>query len=273
MLTPYESRLGLTWLANAAECIHHRRPEAAALVEWVIENVEALAAGLAGQGCGIDAAGLAEAIAECAGTLQRRGRSARAEEVAKDQGEGGRQAWRRLREQLRRTSNATRAIGPDATALRLQRLARITRLDDADLQVVELLLRYQTQPALESLLDDVYSAGPARFSRRSGPSLKNPAFAELLGISPNTLLSRCAPDAPLARSGLLAVDDDGDVSVASRLRRLDAAPAEEADPLPLLLGAPAHVELEWEDFGPSGTAARRCRGHIARRPEQARQRR
>ena len=26
MLTPYESRLGLTWLANAAERIHHRRP-------------------------------------------------------------------------------------------------------------------------------------------------------------------------------------------------------------------------------------------------------
>ena len=248
MLTPYESRLGLTWLANAAERIHHRRPEAAALVEWVIENVEAIAAGLAGQGCGIDAAGLAEAIAECEGALQHRGRSARAVEVAKDQGEGGRQAWQRLRAELRRSSNATRAIGPDATALRLQRLARITRLDDADLQVVELLLRYQIQPALESLLDDVYSAGPARFSRRSGPSLKNPAFAELLGISPNTLLSRCAADAPLARSGLLAVDDDGDVSVASRLRRLGSAPDEEADPLPLLLGAPAQAELEWEDF-------------------------
>lgn len=248
MLTPYESRLGLTWLANAAERIHHRRPEAAALVEWVIENVEALAAGLVGQGCRIDAAGLAEAIAESAGALQRRGRSARAAELAENQGDGGRQAWQHLRAELRRTSNATRAIGPDATALRLQRLARITRLDDADLQVVELLLRYQTQPALESLLDDVYSAGPARFSRRIGPSPTNPACAELLGISRNTLLARCAPDAPLARSGLLAVDDDGYVSVASRLRRLDSAPDEEADPLPLLLGAPAHAELEWQDF-------------------------
>ena len=65
MLTPYESRLGLVWLANAAGRIHHRRPEAVALAEWVNEHIEALAASLAGQGCGIDAAGLAEAAAKC----------------------------------------------------------------------------------------------------------------------------------------------------------------------------------------------------------------
>ncbi|MCY3604762.1 MAG: AAA family ATPase [Gammaproteobacteria bacterium] len=248
MLTPYESRLGLTWLANAAERIHHRRPEAAELAEWVNEHVEALAASLAGHGCGIDAASLADAAAECEGALKYRGRLTRAESGEEDYGENGRQAWQRLRAALLRASDATLAIKPDATALRLLRLGRIARLEDTDLEVVELLLRYQTQPALESLLDDVYDAGPSRFSRRGNTNLKNPAFAELLGISPNTLLSRCAPDAPLARSGLLAVDDDGDVSVASRLRRLDSAPDEEADPLPLLLGAPAQAELEWQDF-------------------------
>ena len=248
MLTPYESHLGLTLLANAAERIHHRRPEAAELAEWVNEHVEALAASLAGQGCSIDAAGLAEAAGEC-GSGRTRRRLSRAQRAAEESGETSAQAWRHLRAALRRASNATQAIKPDATALRLQRLAQITRLEDADLKVVEMLLRYQTQPALESLLDDVYSVGTARFSRRhGGPSLKNPAFAELLGISPNTLLSRCAPDAPLARSGLLAVDDDGDVSVASRLRRLDSAPDEESDPLPLLLGDPTQAELEWQDF-------------------------
>ena len=236
MLTPYESRLGLMWLANAAGRIHHRRPEAAALAEWVNEQMEALAAGLAGQGCGIDAAGLAEAAAEC----QEEGGTPR-NRVAPE-------AWRRLRAALRQASDATQAIQPDPTVLRLQRLAQITRLDAEDLQVVEMALRYQTQPALESLVDDVYGVGPARFSRRSGLSLKSPAFAELLGISANTLLLRCAPDAPLARSGLLAVDDDGDVSVASRVRRLDSAPDQETDPLPLLLGSPAQPELEWQDF-------------------------
>ena len=262
MLTPYESRLGLTWLANAAERIHHRRPEAAELAEWVSVKVERLAAGLAGHGCGIDADGLAEIAAECEGVLRRRGdgwqssRSMRRELRAKlgteqmEEGRGvsGRQAWQRLRAALRRASDATQAIGPDATALRLQRLARITRLADTDLQIVEFLLRYQTQPALESLLDDVYSVGTATFSRCGNRTLKNPAFTELLGISPNTLLARCARDAPLVRSGLLAVDDDRDLSVASRLRRLVSASDEESDPLPLLLGAPAKAELEWQDF-------------------------
>lgn len=250
MLTPYESRLGLTWLATAAERIHHRRPEAAELVEWVSENVEALAAVLADHGCEIDAAGLAEAASQCgSGSLPRAlRRSPGTQRTAKDGCETSAQAWRRLRAALRRASNATQAIKPDATALRLQRLARITRLDDADLQVVELLLRYQTRPALESLLDTVYGAGPARFSQIGITNLKNPAIAELLGVSPNTLLSCCAPDVPLARSGLLAVDDDGNMSVASRLRRLDSAPDEESDPIPLLLGAPAQAELEWQDF-------------------------
>ncbi|MDE0198664.1 MAG: hypothetical protein OXK78_10755, partial [Caldilineaceae bacterium] len=215
MLTPYESRLGLTWLANAAERIHHRRPEAAELAEWVNENIEALVASLAGQGCGIDVEGLAEAAGECGSGRPRR-RLSRAKRAAEESGETSVQAWRRLRAALRRASNATQAIKPDATALRLQQLARITRLEDSDLEVVEMLLRYQTQPALESLLDDVYSAGTPRYSRRSSPSLKNPALSELLGISHNTLLSRCSPDAPLPRSGLLAVDDDGEVSVASR---------------------------------------------------------
>ena len=180
MLTPYESRLGLVWLANAAGRIHHRRPEAAELAEWVNEHIEALMIGLAGHGCGIDASGLADAAAECqeGGTLRNR--------VALE-------AWRRLRAALRRAGDATQAIKPDPTALRLQRLAGITRHDAADLQVVEMALRYQTQPALESLVDDVYGAGSARFSRRRTLSLKGPAFAELLGTSANTLLSRCAP--------------------------------------------------------------------------------
>ena len=248
MLTPYESRLGLMWLANASSRIHNRRPEAAELVEWVNEHIEELAAGIADHGNAIDAAGIAEVAAECEGVLQRRGRFDRAEQVAEGRGEEGPQAWRRLHTALRRASEATENIKLDATALRLLRLARITRLDDADLRIVEMLTRYETQPTLESLLDDVYGPGISRSFRHGGPSLKSPAFADLLGISPNTLLSRVAPDAPLVRSGLLTVDEDGELCVASRLCRLDSAPEEETDPLPLLLGTPAQAKLEWEDF-------------------------
>ena len=225
MLTPYESRLGLEWLANAAGRIHHRRPEARELAEWVNDNVELLDAGLIDQDCGIDAAGLADAAPK---------------------GNRDKQAWRNFRAALREASDKTQAIKPDATALRLQRLARITGLDSADLQIVNLLLRYHTQPILESMLDEVYRVGYG--IPRHGPNLKSSAAADVLGISPNTLRSRCAADGPLARSGLLAVDDNTELSVATRLQSLGSAPDEDTDPLPLLLGSPAQPELEWEDF-------------------------
>ena len=284
MLTPYESRLGLVWLANAAGRVRHRRPEAAALAEWTEENTEALVAGLAGHGCGISAAELTDAAAECREDWQPRvsRRSSRAERAPECYGDNDReprdvdalfaqrrerawerareqareraskhaspQAWQRFRTVLRQVSEAAQTIKPDATALRLQRLARITRLDATDLQVVEMTLRYQTQPALESLVDEVAGLGLRGFSRRGSLNLRSPAFANLLGITANTLRSRCAPDAPLARSGLLAVDEDGDVAVTSRMRRLDSAPDQQTDPLPLLLGGPAQPELEWQDF-------------------------
>ena len=270
MLTPYESRLGLTWLANAASRVSHRRPEAAALAEWVDENTEALLAGIAGHGCGIETAELTDAAAEfgegCDNRIRGRARQSRRErefllegstfrdgsareDCRENDPDANRQAWGRLRKALQQASEAAQAIQPDATALRLQRLARITRLDAADLQVLEMALRYQTQPVLESLVDEACGERLSGLHRtRNALNLKNPAFAALLGVSANTLRSRCAPDAPLARSGLLAVDEDGDVAVTSRMRRLDSAPDQQTDPLPLLLGGPAQPELEWQDF-------------------------
>ena len=270
MLTPYESRLGLAWLANAAGLFRHRRPEAAALAEWTEENVEALVAGLAGHGCGVDSGELTDAAAEfgegCENRIRGRARPGRREmefllegparshgSAPEDCGENdpdaSLRAWGRFCKALRRASEAAQAIKPDATALRLQRLARITRLGGADLQILEMALRYQTQPVLESLVDDACGERLSGLHRtRNALNLKNPAFAALLGVSANTLRSRCAPDAPLARSGLLAVDEDGDVAVTSRMRRLDSAPDEQTDPLPLLLGSPAQPELEWQDF-------------------------
>ncbi|MCY4254876.1 MAG: AAA family ATPase [Gammaproteobacteria bacterium] len=268
MLTPYESRLILAWLANAASRIRVRK-RAEDLAEWVNEHIEALETNLAEHGYEIDAAGIAKFAVQCEYNLPRSwlmppceisagkillpqqdlsfSRAAPTEDYGKKKRKKKKkaQAWRHLRIALRRASEATQAIKRDATALRLKRLAGITCLDDTDLQVMELLLRYQAQPMIESLLVDVYEI---RLYRISCEDLNNPVFAELLGISSNTLLSRCAPSAPLVRSGLLGVEGDGDISVVSRLQRLCSASDEETDPLPLLLGDPAQAELEWQDF-------------------------
>ena len=260
MLTPYESRLGLVWLANAAGRIHHRRPEAVALAEWVNEHIEALAAGLAGQGCGIDVAGLAEAAAKCQETEMPRNR------VASN-------SWQSLRAVLRRASDATQAIKADSTALRLQRLARIARLDDADLQVVEMLLRYQTQPALESLLDDVYNVGPAKFSRYRGPSLKKPAFC---GVARCFSKHPVVPLRPRRAAGPLRSAGGGRrwrrVPWLRACPRLASAPDETNRPATPAAGRLRKSRTGMAGLRPSGTAASRRGRHSAWRSEQARQR-
>ena len=50
------------------------------------------------------------------------------------------------------------------------------------------------------------------------------------------------------RSGLVAIDEDGDLSVARRLIRLASVPGKKLDLRDLLLGKPCGAELEWSDF-------------------------
>ena len=50
------------------------------------------------------------------------------------------------------------------------------------------------------------------------------------------------------RSGLVSVDDDGDLSLVDRLTRLANLPGRELGIRDILLGEPDRAELEWEDF-------------------------
>ena len=111
-----------------------------------------------------------------------------------------------------------------------------------------MLVRYKTQPIIESLLDTV--------DRPELPyifSLRNPLLAGVLGVSTNTIRERCSPGAPLMRSGLVSFDSDHDLRLVKRLVRLAGAPDDsEQDVTSLLLGAPAPTELEWSDFNHLG---------------------
>ena len=152
-------------------------------------------------------------------------------------------AWRRLRKHIERLSNATKDIGPDRTAVRLQELAGIARLEPEDVRILEFVLLYRTQPLFESLTDDF-------LLHRSGRvlSVKNNSIPCFLDMTANTVRRRLADDAPLHASGLLTVDPDGDIDIAPRLEKIVWAPEEESDVRRLLLGASAPTELDWSDF-------------------------
>ena len=112
-----------------------------------------------------------------------------------------------------------------------------------------MLVRYKTQPIIESLLDTV--------DRPELPyifSLRNPLLAGVLGVSTNTIRERCSPGAPLMRSGLVSFDSDHDLRLVKRLVRLAGAPDDSEQDVTslLLLGDPVPTELEWSDFNHLG---------------------
>ena len=221
MLTAYERHLVVTYLANAAERLHHRDREAAALAEWVADRDNRSA---------YESNSLISRVLK-AGIEHEEGVSAC--------------QLRCLRQALREERAASRRTKCDRTAQRLQSLGEATGLSPTDIDILELLLRYQTQPIIESLVDYVFH----RSRRTSLFHTMSPTMPALLGVSPNAIRGRLLPGAPLIQSGLITVDDDGDLGFVNRLRRLTTVPGEPGrDVHRLLLDAAAVSELKWSDF-------------------------
>ena len=178
MLNVHEQRLLVHYLANAASCLHHRDREAKELVEWITDNgnctgfggrkrasrvhgrrrkrSRALPASLGHQRPGLDDLLDPEelqALEDCT------------------DGPTGRQ-WGRLGEALRSKCAAAKSARSDRTAQRLRCLGRTADLNRSDVAILELMLRYHTQPMIESMIDDVF--GHTSF-RGSPLNLKGPA--------------------------------------------------------------------------------------------------
>ena len=167
MLTAHERHLLAFYLANAASGLHHCDREASALAEWVADRENRVARG-------------------------RRSKRSRLRgmELSPDEGMSA-EKLRRLAEALREECAATKKARFDPTAQRLQSLAPTADLSRTDLAILELLLRYQTQPIIESMVDDVFGST----GRHLNPlNLKGPALSVLLGISANSVYRRLEPD-------------------------------------------------------------------------------
>ena len=224
MLTAYMRHRSLGYLANLAARFRHRTTEGRELAKWVPHSADRLA--LSGY------ADNPQLLEDLTGQ----------EEVSADE-------WERLCETLTTEFRASKCVRADRTAQRIRRLGRYMRLSRTDIVLLELLLWYETQPVVESMVDDILCRhGFARVHCQFF-SIGNPGLAHMLGISMGTLRRRLAVDSPLVRSGLLSVDDDGDFKLLQRLLRLAHAPARSgADVQQLLFDEAPAAELEWQDF-------------------------
>ena len=262
MLTTYEQHLIVRYLANVASCLHHRDPEAKELVEWIASNGRRMAFG---------------SRSKAPPAVRRKRRRSRvppsnvgrkrldlddllAAEDFKDledctDGLTSKQ-WHRLGKALRNKCAATKPARSDRTAQRLRSLGKTAGLSRTDIAILEIMLRYQTQPIIESMIDSVMEFRGTPFN------LKSPVLSAFLGFSGNSILGRLRTDAPLIRSGLVCIDsDDGDLTLVNRLHRLATIPGGPGlDVNRLLLGEASPSELEWSDFDHIG----HDRDHIER---------
>ncbi len=216
MLTAYERYLLACYLANAASGLRRRDPETAALAGWAADRENRIALG--------------------AGRRRRR--------LTPDYDRVSKEQFHDLRETLQ-AERPARAPRRDRTGQRLLRLSQTAGLSRTDTAILELLLRCQTHPVFEGLVEDVF-VGPSRWHDLN---IRGRALALMLGRSPGAVARRFGRDRPLVRTGLVSVEDDGEVKAIDRLNRLAFAPGEAgADVNRLLFDAAPPGELDWPDF-------------------------
>ena len=224
MLTAYMRHLCLKYLVNLAAQMRHRSVEGRELIKWVLQAADQLS--LPG-------------YADNSRLLDELGRN---DDVSAEQ-------WEHLRNTLAAEYKASRRVRADRIGQRIRRLGRYMHLSRTDIALLELLVCYETNPAIESMVDEILCHHGFLTRRCRFFSVANASLAHVLGISPGTLRRRLAQDSPLVRSGLVSIENDGDFSLLHRLSRLAHAPASTGTDVQHLLfdKAPA-AELEWSDF-------------------------
>ena len=228
MLTAYELRLILGYLSNVVSRFNHRSPQAGALDRWLSVHGDLI--------------GLSHPNQSATGARPRmpsgRNPSERAHPSVTE--------WQAVRHRLSSALDPVRRTRPDRTARRVCRLAREVGLSGADAGILELVLRYNTHPQMESMVDKFLDCFEGRCGY--GLSVRLDGLPELLGLTRNVFFHRLAGNAPLVRSGLLSIDGNGDIEIMERLKRLVYSAGAGREARRLLFDVSPRGELDWSDF-------------------------
>ncbi|MCY4586904.1 MAG: AAA family ATPase [Bryobacterales bacterium] len=213
MLTAYERRLVFFYLSNAASRLRHSSSNATGLAKWVFEHESELEF----ESPPTSKDGLCRGVPA--------------------------PEWENLREALENQYKVAIRARPDRLARRLRYLGKAMRLSRTDTEILEFVMLYRVLPTIESMVDSIFD------SRRGALFSRSPALPCFLGVSPNTILSRLAPDAPLVKSGLVFIGCDGDLTPIARLNRLQwVSNQADSDAQRLLLDEAPPGDLRWSDF-------------------------
>ncbi len=234
MTTPYEQHLLLQYLTNLASRLKYADKSARELWDWMIEHSHVL-------GC--------EDMETSYGKKLRKGSLSPVEDprimdISREE-KLSRPQWKNLVTHLRAGYAATQNTPEDRTAHNIRMLGHKTGLSETDVAILNFLLRYKTQPIIESISDNVLN----RLHRYHNHHLSEHHLSYFLDVSINTILRRLMRDAPLVRAGLVSMSKD-DFEISDRLlERLSAIPDDNVDDvMDLLLDTTGPSELAWSDF-------------------------
>ncbi|MCJ8353047.1 AAA family ATPase [Novacetimonas hansenii] len=156
--------------------------------------------------------------------------------------------WKRLGHALEEARDAQAGHGGYLDAW-LSELRRATGLDDAATDILGLAMCYRLNGHFEQLWDDLCE------NRSRGPFLCEDIslLHMLLNRAEMEIAAALAPEGQLRMSGLMSVDEDGDITLLPRLMALMNRRARVVgDIRSLLLGQPRGASLPWEAFAHLG---------------------
>ncbi len=161
-----------------------------------------------------------------------------------------RKNWKHLLSVLRSLRSELDDAKPDTAAMQVRRLAQHLNLTRDDMAIVELLLRYKTDPVIESLLDNVFNHLPRLGSSfRYIISINNPVVPQMLGMSAPRFSQRLASDSALIRSGIIRIDSDGELILLDQIMGLAFMPFDpNEDVRELFFNIAPKAGLEWQDY-------------------------
>ncbi|GBQ48478.1 ATPase AAA [Komagataeibacter sucrofermentans DSM 15973] len=134
----------------------------------------------------------------------------------------------------------------------LDELSHATGLGSVASEVLGLAMCYRLNGHFEQLWDDLCE------NRSRGPFLCEdiPLLHLLLGQEEDAIATALAPDGQLRMSGLMTVDEDGDITLLPRLMALmNRRASVVGDIRSMLLGQPRTATLPWEAFAHLGQQA------------------
>lgn len=223
----YEQLVAVRYVLGLARATRGQERVKSFVVDWIKE---------AGPLVGIDPSAVAtEAAGEWEGGPCQRAARGRL---------GANDAFERARAALEARAQRLRLARPSGLERNIGSLAGLLGFDPLETALLGVLVRFRAVEPACAIYD-----WWRRLSRGPGLMVWTRMLGWMLGAPRHAVAMRLAPEGRLVSSGLITIDNDGDLEPYSSLVNALQAPVGRKDGIAdRLLGAPSRAALEWADF-------------------------